>query len=101
MFETVQPDDTRGFARFNLRWKKEERNIIIVGECEGLVHVRSWVYSRQSTISEHRNGDMKLLEQVALAYRDLILDGETSEKILRKAKVAEDKKDFARILALI
>ena len=43
--ETVTASGGSGFSRFNLWWKQEATSIVIEGSQEGMVRVRSWIFT--------------------------------------------------------
>jgi hypothetical protein len=93
--ETVRADGRRGFSTFNLWWKREGRTIEVAGEWEGQVRLRNWIYGGgRPGCRGYAEGGRELLEKVALAHRDLILGGETSEGIVAAAIAAENREDF-------
>ena len=95
LFETVQANGWKGFSRFNLWWKQERKSIEIVGEWEGLVRLRGWVYGgqRQTGRGYVEKVDKELLNKVAAAHENHILSGETSEEILAAAKASGRRED--------
>ena len=91
LHETVQANGERGFSRFNLWWKQESKSIEVVGEWEGVVRLRGWVY-RDKQQKNKKQTD--LLKRIAIAHKNRILNGETSEKILATAKAKETREEF-------
>ncbi|MGC9399221.1 MAG: hypothetical protein ACP5HM_08790 [Anaerolineae bacterium] len=96
--ETVQAQGNRGFSRFNLWWKEEGKSIEVTGEWAGLVRLRKWVFGEQSRGRAYAAGGRELLEKVALAHRNLVLEGETSARIVGAAKTARDREEFEEYL---
>ncbi len=96
LFETVQANGRKGFSRFNLWWKQERKSIEVVGEWEGLVRLRGWVYEgkRRTSRGYVEEGDKELLNKVAAAHKNHILSGETSEEILAAAKASGNRENF-------
>ncbi len=103
LFETVQASGQQGFSRFNLWWKQERRSIEVVGEWDGQVRLRGWVFAgdRQANTGYAEKGDKSLLNLIAASHKDLILRGETSEAILATAKASGGREDFVeRLLSM-
>jgi hypothetical protein len=99
LFETVRPNGSLGFSRFNL-WTKP-RSIAIDGDRAGAARLRSWVFgdkteSRRGYIAE---GNAALLGQIAAAHARLIAAGDSAEPILAVAASAADRADFEVRLA--
>jgi len=96
LLETVQARGEQGFSRFNLWWKQERRSIEVVGEWDGQVRLRGWVFAgeRQANTGYAEKGDKALLNLIAASHKNLILRGETSEAILATAKVSGGREDF-------
>jgi hypothetical protein len=93
--ETVRPNGSEGFARFNL-WCAP-RSVKIVGNREGAARLRGWVFGiRGGSI---RKGDKRLLNRIAVAHAHLIVDGQSGEPILEAAAAAVDRRDFENRLA--
>jgi hypothetical protein len=94
--ERVTARGGKGFARFNLWCVEAGVSIEVEGEWTGQVKLRAWVYGKvvahQSLDDSKR--DAKLLNLVAERHQDLILEGETSERILAAAASARSKDDF-------
>ena len=91
LYETVQANGQRGFSRFNLWWKQESKSIEVVGEWEGVVRLRGWVYEDKQQKNKRHTA---LLKRIAIAHKDQILNGQTSEKILATAKAIETREKF-------
>jgi hypothetical protein len=98
--ETVQANGQQGFSRFNLWWKQEHKSIAVVGEWDGLVRLRGWVYGGQWSAGKGsvETGDRELLTKVARAHKNLILRGATSEEILAAARESGSRDDFEQRL---
>jgi hypothetical protein len=101
LFETVQASGQKGFSHFNLWWEQREQSIEIVGDWEGQIRLRKWVFGDKQTARHGyvRAGDKKLLARIAEAHSKLLLAGQSSEAILTAARAASSRKDFeARLL---
>jgi len=93
--ETVRPDGSEGFARFNL-WCAP-RSVRIVGSLEGAARLRGWVFGvREGPVQK---GDKRLLTKIAIAHAHLIADGQSSEPILEAAAAAMNRREFEKRLA--
>lgn len=44
LYETVQANGQKGFSRFNLWWKQKGQSIQVIGEWEGLIQLREWIF---------------------------------------------------------
>jgi hypothetical protein len=62
-----------------------------VGEWEGAVRLRGWVYEDKRRTNK---GYKALLTRIATTHKDQILKGETSKKILAAAKALENREAF-------
>jgi hypothetical protein len=101
LFETIRPGGRTGFSRFHMRW--EGRYVDIEGERGGATRLREWAFGKKehTTAGYVREGDTRLLEQIAVVHAHLILANESSEPILETAILASDRYDFeTRLLAL-
>jgi hypothetical protein len=103
LFENVpvQAGGFRGFSRFNLWWQQERKSVEIVGDWDGAVRLRGWVYGEKlRTHPRYREkADKRLLKAVAVAHGHLLLAGQSSEPLLAAAKDSEDRRDFERRLS--
>lgn len=95
LYETVQANGQKNFSRFNLWWKQENKSIEVVGEWEGVVRLRGWVYEDKRQTNKE---DTDLLKRITIAHKNQILNGETSEKILAAAKALENREEFEQWL---
>jgi heme-degrading monooxygenase HmoA len=97
---TVRPNGQPGFSRFNLWWKRENRSIEIVGEWEGLVRLRKWVYGGKQRTGEKsgEQANIELLKKIAKVHQHLILRGDTSIEIVAAARDCENRQDFEQRL---
>lgn len=94
--ETIRPDGSQGFSRFNL-WCAP-RSVHIVGNREGAVRLRGWVFGQGHV----RKGDRHLLDRVAVMHANLVVTGQSSEPILEAAAAAQDRQDFeSRLTRLV
>lgn len=94
--ETVQASGQEGFARFNLWWEQRRQSVRVVGDWQGQINLRKWVFGDKG---HARAGDRKLLAQVAGAHVKLLLAEQSSEAILAAARDAASRKDFeARLM---
>jgi hypothetical protein len=93
--ETIRPNGSEGFSRFNL-WCTP-RSVEIIGNREGAVRLRGWVFGIQEGSVRKRN--RRLLNRIAVAHTRLILAGQSSEPILEAAAAAVDRRDFEGRLA--
>jgi hypothetical protein len=96
--ETIRPNGSEGFSRFNL-WCAP-RSVKIAGNREGAVRLREWVFSeghvQGSTLCQ---GGRQLLDRIAAVHAHLIVAGQSSEPILEAAAAAQDRRDFESRLA--
>ena len=96
LFETVGVDGKRGFARFNLWWKQEEKSVQVVGPWKGMVRLRGWIFGEKRAGRGHVEVmDKGLLAKVARVHGTLVMAGRTSEDILVAASCAS-REDFER-----
>ena len=96
--ETVRPDGSEGFSRFNL-WCAP-RSVQIVGSREGAVRLRGWVFGKgRIQGGPLRKGEDRLLDRIAVVHAHLIVTGQSSEPILEAASAAQDRRDFESQLA--
>jgi len=96
LYETVRTNGGRGFARFNLWRVQEGSSVVIDGDWNGQVRLRSWVFgSKQRKPGDNKDAaDAGLIKQIAIAHKNLILRGETSERIFCAAVTAQNLEDF-------
>jgi hypothetical protein len=95
LFGTVQKDGKKGFCRFNLWWIPEGKSIEVVGDWEGQVRLRKWVYPlKRQTNRSVGTQDRVLLEKVAVKHWQYIQRGETSAEILAVAGTSKRREDF-------
>jgi hypothetical protein len=102
LFETVRPNGNRGFSRFHLHWEGR-RAIAIEGNWQGATRLRQWVFVRKTHSRKGyiKEGDARLLEQIAITHARLLLASQPEEQILAAAAAAADRQDFeARLLDL-
>jgi len=99
--ETVQADGRRGFSRFNLWWKQAGKSVTIIGDWEGMVRLRGWIFGpqRRARKDRVRAAELDLLMTVAATHSSLISAGKTSAEIVSAALVAENREDFEDRLA--
>ena len=100
LFETIQSTKPQRFSRFNLWWRQERQSVEIVGEWEGQVRLRGWVFrdTMGTTTSSVEGKEYALLKRVAVTHKNHILRGGTSEEILGLAKSAQSRADFEKQL---
>ena len=94
LFETVRPGGKKGFSRFHLRWDGGWADID--GSWKGATRLRKWVfgakaYSRKGYVAE---GDIGLLEKIAVTHANLILDNRSSKQILEAAAGSASRQDL-------
>ena len=96
LYETVQPNGTFGFSRFNLWWRQQRISIEIVGEVIGQVKIRNWVFGEQHLVSSNLVdiADTGLLKLIGEIHAKLILRGQTSEEIILIAHLINDRENF-------
>jgi hypothetical protein len=101
LFETVQADGQKGFSHFNLWWLQKQKSIEIIGNWEGMVRLRRWVFGSQRTANRDYlgDGDQALLMEIALAHCYMLLSGKSSEAILKLAQKCANRDDFLKQLA--
>jgi hypothetical protein len=100
LFEAVQVDGRQGFSHFNLWWKQERKSIEIVGDWEGQVRLRRWVYGDRPWVGREE-GDRSLLNSIAIAHQQELLRGAASEAILALASASKDREEFEEQLAAL
>jgi hypothetical protein len=99
LHETVRANGGQGFSRFNLWWKQAGKSIEVTGDWQGLVLVREWVFGgTERRGAGYLGGDRALLRKVAIAHRDLVLGGDTSERIAAAARAWGNRSDFEEFL---
>ena len=83
LFETVQANGQKGFSHFNLWWLQKQKSTEIIGDWQGMVRLRRWIFGSQRTANRGYlgNGDQALLMEIALAHSNLMLAGQSSETI--------------------
>lgn len=101
LFETVKTDGGKGFSRFNLWWKQAGKSVEVVGEWQGQVKLRGWIFGNVKRASGGflDEGARSLLNQVAEAHMRSILKGKTSEEILAIAKESRNRVVFENQLS--
>ena len=99
--ETVQADGRRGFSRFNLWWKQAGKSVTIIGDWEGMVRLRGWIFGpqRRAAMGHVGAAGPDLLMTVAATHSSLVAAGKTSAEIVSAALVAENREDFEDRLA--
>jgi len=99
--ETVQADGRRGFSRFNLWWKQAGQSVNVVGNWEGLVRLRGWIFGSPLRARKDHVGaaDPDLLMTVAAIHSSLVAAGKTSAEIVSAALTADSRADFESLLA--
>ncbi|MCJ7551144.1 MAG: hypothetical protein MUQ30_15830 [Anaerolineae bacterium] len=99
--ETVQADGRRGFSRFNLWWKQAGKSVTIIGDWEGMVRLRGWIFGpqRRAAMGHVGAAGPDLLMTVAATHSSLVAAGKTSAEIVSAALVADNREDFENRLA--
>ena len=99
--ETVQADGCKGFSRFNLWWVQAGQSVNVVGDWEGLVRLRGWIFGFPLRARKDHVGaaDPDLLLIVAAIHSSLIVAGKTSAEIVSAALTADSREDFESSLA--
>ena len=99
--ETVQADGRRGFSRFNLWWVQAGKSVNVVGDWEGMVRLRGWIFGTPLRARKDHVGaaDPDLLMTVAAIHSSLVAAGKTSEEIVSAALAAGRREDFEKLLA--
>jgi hypothetical protein len=100
LFETVTVDGKKGFSRFNLWLKQDSKSVRIIGEWQGMVRLRGWIFGEnrhaRSIVTAAHKG---LLKRVATLHGHLTRSGWASESILAAAAVCESRRDFEKHLS--
>ena len=99
--EAIIADGRVGCSRFNLWLKRDRISIRIMGEGEGLVKLREWIFSEHES-SGHRlrqGADHELLQAIVEIHNRLLRVGETNKKIVNLAATSRSRKDFEERLA--
>lgn len=96
--ETVQADGSTGFSRFNLWWKQRGCSIQIMGDMQGQLNLRKWVFGNRQP---HQKGcvaaaDQNLLGLIAKTHCGLLLKEKSVEDILYAAAVSKKVDDFKK-----
>ena len=88
LFETVQADGQKGFSRFNLWWRQQQKSVEITGDWQGMARLRLWIFGNKRTTSQGYldNGGKELLMEIAQAHSCLVMAGQCSELILEAAQ---------------
>ena len=100
--ETVRPDGSEGFSRFNL-WSAGT-SVKISGDRAGALRLRGWVLGRRGRTRRSRIsiGGGRLLRQVAMVHAHLVRAGKDSAPILALAASAADRRAFeTQLMALL
>ena len=94
LFETVRPGGGTGFSRFHLRWQDSFAHV--TGDSAGEIRLREWVFGDKTRSRKGyvREGDARLLAQIAAAHAHLILAGQSGEPIVSLAASVKDLRDF-------
>ena len=100
LYETIQPDETIGFSRFDLWWVQMEMSIRICGDLAGQAKIRRWVWAEERRIGEDyfKWADLALLNRIAQAHCSLLLINKTSEPLVSIARKSKAKDDFLSLL---
>ena len=100
LYETIQPDGSDGFSRFNLWWKQGACSIAITGDNTGQLKLRSWVFGegRSGDQSYMEAADQDLLAIIAEAHSRLILINQKSDELTNLALLLKNKDAFIRQL---
>ena len=100
LFETVGVSGQKGFSRFDLWWEEQQKSITVIGDWNGMVRLRSWIFGGKQTARKGylQDGDTRLIMQVARIHSRLILAGQTSEPILTLAANLDKRAKFERQL---
>ena len=101
LFETVRPDGSEGFSRFNLWWERGQ--VLIEGDVQGAARVREWVFGRapRANGGYAAAGDAWLLHQIALAHAHLVVAGGSCEEILLAAARSAGREEFQTYVAQV
>ena len=91
LYETIRENHSMGFSRFNLWLKQEGRSVEIVGDLDGAVKLREWVFEETR---QRSGGNVELLERIAAAHINLMMKDETSFHILKTAKEMGSLREF-------
>jgi len=94
--ETVQADGRKGFSRFNLWWVQAGKSVNVIGDWEGMVRLRGWIFGtqRRARTDRVRAAGSDLLMSVAATHSSLVAAAKTSAEIISAAKAAESREDF-------
>jgi len=100
LFETVTADGKKGFSRFNLWLEQDSKSVSIVGEWQGMVRLRRWIFGEK----QHARrivpvANKGLLKRLAALHGHFVCSGQTSERILAAAAVCESRRDFEEHLS--
>ncbi len=91
LYETVQANGQKSFSRFNLWWQQEHKSIKVVGEWDGAIRLREWIYADKRRPNKAYKD---LLKRIAITHKNQILNHKTSAEILAAAKASENCEAF-------
>ena len=96
LFETVQANGQPGFIHFNLWWKQQSLSIEVVGDWEGQVRLREWVYGieGQTKGGYAKASDKALLNTIVITHKTQLMRGKTSQAILAAARDSQSPEAF-------
>ncbi|MGC9349404.1 MAG: hypothetical protein ACP5JG_14795 [Anaerolineae bacterium] len=103
LFDTVQPNGTRGFSAYNLWWVDERRSIAISGPWEGQTRLRLWIYGgrRRSHRAYANRKARALMEIIAHTHATLTIAGRSGVPIIEAAVQSATPEDLkTRLLQL-
>lgn len=103
LFETLQPNGTLGFSRFNLWWLQRKTDVVIKGNIHNLIIIKNWVVNdRKGSIKKYRQfADLHFLERIAFAHCLLIINNDTAEPIINLVSSVKSKKEFDQSLSTL
>ena len=104
LFEAVRPGGKQGFSRFHLRYRRCRGGIQVVGNWEGAVRLRQWLFGEKAHTQRGyvAEADAPLLRRIAFAHARLVAAGQTCEPILAAAAETVGRWAFeARLANLI
>jgi hypothetical protein len=96
LYDVVRPDGMIGFSQYNLWCKQEKLSIAVIGEMRGLKILRLWIFEkrRMDHSSYLQIADREILDLIAEAHSNLILNNQSSEPIINMAIFSNNREEF-------
>ena len=96
LYDAVKPDGFTGFSQYNLWCRQEKLSIIVLGKMAGQKKLRMWVFEerRVDHSSYLQIADREILDLIAEAHSDLIMNNQSSEPIITTAFLSNNREKF-------